>query len=144
MKRVRRTGTPIEKQVAAIVRALGHRYRLNNRRLPGSPDVSNQRRSWAIFVNGCFWHGHKNCAKTLARSQPAIPKSNRRFWVRKLAANRARDAAKCRKLRALGFRVLIVWECGLGNPEKVEKRLRRFLESPDNGKSAGKVKAAGA
>jgi DNA mismatch endonuclease (patch repair protein) len=127
MRRVRQRQTPIEKAVAAILRKLGKRYRLNSRSLPGSPDLSNKTERWAIFVNGCFWHGHKNCGKTKVGAQPMIPRHNATFWREKLAANRRRDSKKCRDLRALGFRVIIVWECDLNTETKLENRLRRLL-----------------
>lgn len=132
MRKVRQRATPLERAVAAIVTKLGYRYRLNHRGLPGSPDLSNQTHGWAIFVNGCFWHGHKNCVKTKSDSGPRVPRRNRRFWTNKILDNRRRDARKCRELRALGFRVLIVWECQLREPGKLERRLARAL-------AAGKV-----
>lgn len=128
MRKVRQRATPLERTVAAIVTRLGYRYRLNHRGLPGSPDLSNQTRGWAIFVNGCFWHGHKNCVKTKSDSGPRVPRRNRRFWTKKILDNRRRDARKCRELRALGFRVLIVWECQLRESWKLERRLARALE----------------
>ena len=124
MRRVGQRRTPIERAVSSIVTRLGHRYRCNNRRLPGSPDLSNQTEGWAVFVNGCFWHGHKNCAKTKAGRQPRTPARHRRFWSAKIKANRLRDARKCRELRGRGLRVMIVWECELKSAGKVEKRLR--------------------
>lgn len=127
MRRVGQRATPPERKVAAILRGLGYRYRLNNRALPGSPDLSNQSRGWAVFVNGCFWHGHKNCVKTKSGAGPRVPKKNGRFWREKIGDNRRRDARKCRQLRALGFRVMIVWECQLRKAEEVERRIGRVL-----------------
>lgn len=127
MRRVGQRRTPAERAVTSILRCLGHRYRLNNRRLPGSPDLSNQSEGWAVFVNGCFWHGHKNCRKTKAGSSPRVPLLHQRFWTKKIEGNRQRDASKCRQLRKLGFRVVIVWECQLRSADKVEDRLRLTL-----------------
>lgn len=127
MRRVGQRSTPLERNVAAIVTRLGHRYRLNNRKLPGSPDLSNQARRWAIFVNGCFWHGHKNCVKTKSDSGPRVPRKNWKFWSGKIRGNRQRDARKCRELRALGFRVMIVWECQMRRVEEVERRIGKAL-----------------
>ena len=129
MRRVARGGTPCERMVASMVTGLAKHYRLNSRSLPGSPDLSNRRRGWAIFVNGCFWHGHKNCPKTKSKGSPRVPERNRRFWKKKMAANRERDARKCRELRALGLTVLIIWECQLRNADKVMQRLKRVLEN---------------
>lgn len=131
MRGVAQGGTPCERTVAAMVSETGRRYRLNSRSLPGSPDISNRRRGWAIFVNGCFWHGHKNCPKTKSKRSPRIPGSNKRFWKKKLAGNRERDARKCLQLRALGVTVLIIWECQLRNADKVRDRLMRILERND-------------
>jgi DNA mismatch endonuclease (patch repair protein) len=107
LARVRRTKTSAEEEVARLLRALGLHYRRNVRNLPGSPDFANRRRGWAIFVNGCFWHHHTACTRA------TVPKNNRAFWEEKFAANRRRDAAKIRGLRALGLRVLVIWECEL-------------------------------
>lgn len=105
MRRVRRTGTPAEDEVARACRELGLSYRRNVRSLPGSPDLANKSRRWAIFVNGCFWHAHTGCKKA------TIPKRNHDFWTSKFKANRRRDAKKIRELRALGYQILLVWEC---------------------------------
>jgi DNA mismatch endonuclease (patch repair protein) len=127
MRRVKQRRTPPELRVASLLRELGVRYRLNNRRLPGSPDFSNQASGWAIFVNGCFWHGHKNCAKTKSGTRSRVPVQNRRFWRAKIADNRRRDARKCWQLRRLGLRVAIVWECSLRDVEVLRLRLARFV-----------------
>lgn len=114
MKRVRRSNTAPEQQVAAILRELGIRVRRNVKGLPGTPDFANQRRNLAIFVHGCFWHGHSGC------KQATLPKSNTAFWRVKIESNRRRDRRKATELRRLGFRVITVWSC---RPE----RLRRLL-----------------
>ena len=103
--RVRQTKTAPEEVVAALLRAHGLAYRRNVRGLPGSPDFANRSKGWAIFVNGCFWHHHTGCRRA------TVPKNNRAFWSEKFAANRRRDAAKVRALRALGLTVLVIWEC---------------------------------
>lgn len=131
MRRVAQRRTPGEQAVAALLRGGGHYYRLNNRRLPGSPDLSNLSKGWAIFVNGCFWHGHKNCRKTKASSSPRIPARHSSFWRKKINDNRGRDARKCRELRRLGLRVVIIWECQLRTADKVDDRLRRVLRTND-------------
>lgn len=105
MKRIRRIGTAPEDAVAAILSKLGIRTRRNVGGLPGTPDFANKRRRFAIFVHGCFWHGHQGCR--LAKT----PRRNREFWITKLSANRERDHRKVRALEALGFRVVTVWQC---------------------------------
>jgi len=106
-----------------LCRELGLAYRRNVRSLPGSPDLANKSRRWAIFVNGCFWHHHKGCKKA------TVPKSNRDFWLAKLADNRRRDARKIRDLRAAGYRVLLVWACELGNEATLRRRLSNLSET---------------
>lgn len=127
MQSVRQHGTGPELTVRTVVHSLGARYRLQNRDLPGSPDLANRRRRWAIFVNGCFWHGHKNCGKTKSRRSPRVPRKNNDFWAQKLEDNRERDARKIRQLRGKGFRVAVIWECDLYDPETLRSRLSRFL-----------------
>ena len=85
----------------------GFRYRVNVRRLPGSPDIVLPKYRTVIFVHGCFWHGHKGC-----RSY-TVPKSNTEFWVAKVARNQERDQEVWRQLEAKGWSVVIVWECEL-------------------------------
>jgi len=105
MKRVRQRGTGVEDCVAKALRSHRVYYRRNVRNLPGTPDFANKSKHWAIFVNGCYWHHHKNC------SRATVPTRNRDFWTKKFSANRSRDAVKIRVLRNLGFRVTIIWEC---------------------------------
>lgn len=120
--RVRQHGTDPELAVRAMVSALGHRYRTHNRDLPGSPDLANRTRRWAVFVHGCYWHSHQGCRRA------TVPKNNRAFWEAKFAANRARDARALRALRRAGYRVAVVWECELVEaPERAVSRLRRVI-----------------
>ena len=126
MRAVKQHGTSPELAVRGILRDLGVAYRVHNRDLPGSPDMANRRRHWAVFVNGCFWHGHRNCSKTKGGRGSRVPKKNSEFWRKKLEDNRRRDARKCRELRARGFRVLIVWECQLRESDVLRERLGRL------------------
>lgn len=120
MKRVRRSGTPAELVVAEVCRSLGLAYRRNVRTLPGSPDLANKSGRWAIFVNGCYWHHHKGCMRG------TTPTRNREFWTEKFQANRRRDAAKIRQLRARGFLVLLVWECEVTDEARLRERLSQI------------------
>ena len=86
---------------------LGFRYRVNDKRLPGKPDIVLPKFRTVIFVHGCFWHGHKDC------SNYTVPKTNTEFWMAKIARNQERDQETWRKLEAKGWYVLIVWECEL-------------------------------
>lgn len=117
MARVRQKDTRPERVVAAALRALGHGYRKNVRTLPGSPDFANRRAGWAILVNGCYWH-HHSCRRG------TTPTRNREFWTAKFDANRARDARAIRALRALGLRVVLVWECETPDIDRLALRLR--------------------
>ena len=117
MRRVRQKGTPAEKVVAGVCREMGLRYRLNVRSLPGSPDLANKTRHWAIFVHGCFWHRHKNCVKT------TTPKRNARFWREKFEANQRRDARKISQLRRTGYRVIVIWQCETDSRSLLRRRL---------------------
>jgi len=127
MQAVRQKQTGIELEVARVVRSLGHRAKANASTLPGRPALSNQRAKWAIFGHGCFWHGHSDCPKTKVGRSGRIPASKRGFWATKIAGNRGRDAIKARALRAIGFRVLTIWECELRDRTRLTRKLVRFL-----------------
>jgi cysteine synthase A len=121
MRRVKGRNTTPELTVRRALTRLGARYRLHRKDLPGSPDVVMPGRRLALFVHGCFWHGH-DCARG-AR----VPKQNRDYWQAKVARNRARDARAREALEALGWRVETIWECELKDAEALEARLRRLL-----------------
>ncbi len=121
MRRVKGSGTKPELAVRRLVWRLAGRYRLNRADLPGSPDIVLAGRRLAIFVHGCFWHGH-DCARG-AR----VPKANRDYWLGKVARNRARDAAARTALSAAGWRVETVWECELKAAAALEARARAWL-----------------
>lgn len=132
MRAVRQQGTKPELAIRRLLRELGISYRLGNRSLPGSPDIANRSGGWAIFVNGCFWHGHRNCAKTAGGPTGRVPITNDAFWRKKLNSNRVRDARKIRELRHRGFRVKIVWECDLRRPGVVKSELIHFIQGGDS------------
>ncbi len=106
MSGIRSKNTRIEVSLRKALFAHGFRYRINDARLPGKPDIVLPRHRAVVFVNGCFWHGH-DCA--LFR----LPASNTDFWRTKIDTNRARDERACRDLVAQGWRVAVVWECAL-------------------------------
>ncbi len=120
MHNVRRTGTNPELAVRKIASSLGLRYRTINRNLPGSPDLANRSKRWAVFVHGCYWHRHGGCPRT------STPKSNRKFWQAKFQRNVQRDRAAIRALRHLGFDVVVIWECESRDVEELVKRLGRL------------------
>ena len=121
MGKVRQRGTAPELIVRRAVRRIGLHYRLRNRDLPGSPDLANRSRRFAVFVHGCFWHQHLHCPRA------TVPKRNRGFWVAKFAANRARDDRSVEALRQLGYTVLVVWECETADPDALTAQLTRGL-----------------
>lgn len=106
MKRVRRSNTKPEVTLRKELHRLGFRYVIGDKRLPGTPDLVFPKYKTAVFVHGCFWHGH-DCR------QGRAPSSNVEYWAPKIAANRSRDARKVQALRDLGWRVFTVWECEL-------------------------------
>jgi len=124
MARIRAKNTGPELAVRKLVFSLGYRYRLHRADLPGKPDLVFPGRAKVIFVHGCFWHQH-------ACGRYSIPKSRTRFWKEKLDGNKRRDANNVRRLRALGWRSLVLWECQLRDLEKVTWRIERFLDDCD-------------
>lgn len=124
MGRVRSRGTGPELAVRRALRALKVRSRWNRADLPGSPDLVLPELKIAVFVHGCFWHGHR-CKKGRR-----LPATRRGYWLPKLARNKERDAAARRKLRAAGWRVVTVWECW--TREGLEERLRGLLGLGDS------------
>ena len=127
MSAVRTKDTGPELLVRKLLSAQGYRYRLHRKGLPGRPDIVFPGRSKAVFVHGCFWHGHR-CAKG------RLPKSRLRYWRPKIAANKKRDARNLAKLRRLGWGVSVVWQCELKNAETLMRRLKVFLGRPNNRK----------
>lgn len=122
MRRVKGKDTAPELAVRKALTALGARYRLHRKDLPGKPDIVMPGRRLAIFVHGCFWHGH-DCARG-AR----VPKQNRDYWVGKVGRNVARDATSREALKALGWRVETIWECDLKDAAAFTARLSGLLD----------------
>ncbi|MGI9170534.1 MAG: very short patch repair endonuclease [Caulobacteraceae bacterium] len=121
MRRVKGRGTGPEIEVRRAIWALGGRYWLNRADLPGKPDIVLAGRRLAVFVHGCFWHGH-DCPRG-----GRVPKANRAYWIAKIAANRGRDAAARAALEAAGWRVETVWECALKDREALPARVEGWL-----------------
>lgn len=120
MKRVRRENTAPELLVRRRLFALGYRFTLHAKELPGRPDIVFTRRKKVIFVHGCFWHGH-NCR------YGGLPKTNSEFWADKIARNRARDARKASELSSLGWSVLTLWQCEIHDELSLTEALQGFL-----------------
>ena len=121
MRRVKARDTGPEKTVRRLLTRLGARYRLHRKDLPGHPDVVMPGRRLALFVHGCFWHGH-DCARG-----SRVPKQNRDYWQAKVGRNRARDEASEAALREQGWRVETIWECEMKDEAALEARLKRLL-----------------
>ena len=117
MSRIRGKDTKPEILVRKGLHARGFRFRLQDRKLPGRPDIVLPKYAVAIMVNGCFWHGHKRCRYATR------PKSNQEFWDAKIERNRHRDEVTSAHLEALGWHVIVVWECELRRKEGLEARL---------------------
>jgi DNA mismatch endonuclease (patch repair protein) len=124
MGRIRQKGTKPELIVRHLIHSLGHRYRVENRDLPGSPDIANRSRGWTVFVHGCYWHRHPGCAKT------TTPRRNRAFWEEKFRANIKRDKRAVRQLRRMGYQTMVVWECQCERESALRRRLERWLTEP--------------
>lgn len=123
MSKVRSKDTTPELLVRRLLTRLGYRYRLHRKDLPGNPDIAFVGRRKAIFVHGCFWHGH-DC-KRGAR----VPKTNTAYWTAKIARNRVRDAAAIDALGANGWEVLTLFECEMRDAEPLQHRLGLFVEA---------------
>ena len=122
MSRIRGKNTKPEILVRKGLHARGFRFRLHNKKLPGSPDIVLPKYGVAIMVNGCFWHGHKGCRYATK------PKSNVEFWETKIARNRHRDEVTNAHLEALGWHVVTVWECELSTGLQLDDRLNALAE----------------
>jgi DNA mismatch endonuclease (patch repair protein) len=117
MSKIRQKGTAPEIVVRRALSLLGFRYTLDNRDLPGSPDLANRSKKWAVFVHGCYWHHHDECPRA------TTPRSNSKFWLAKFAANKRRDAEVVRALESMGFAVFKIWECECVSSQSVQDAL---------------------
>lgn len=128
MAGIQRQNTRPEIIVRQSLHAMGFRFRLHRRDLPGVPDIVLPGRRIAIFVHGCFWHMHSNCQLS------KLPETRRDFWQAKLEANTRRDRRAVETLLSMGWRVLTVWECAVRTEEKATKlseKLRQWIGGGD-------------
>ena len=123
MSRIRGANTKPELKVRRLLHRCGYRFRLHRKDLPGRPDIVLPRHRAVIFVHGCFWHRHPDPTCRRAR----MPRTRREFWEAKLQGNRERDVRDQRALAEAGWRVLVVWECELGDNEQLENEIRAWL-----------------
>ena len=122
MRKIRSKDTAPELVVRRLLYRLGYRYRLHGNKLPGRPDIVFYGRRKVVFVHGCFWHQHSGCR------EGRTPSSRPEYWEPKLRRNRERDAAHFAQLRAMGWSVLVIWECEITDTESLGLRLRAFCE----------------
>lgn len=121
MSRIRSKNTKPEDLVRRFLFSKGFRYRKNDKKLPGCPDIVLPKYQTVIFINGCFWHVHEGCRYFV------WPSSNTDFWKEKLEGNRRRDRDNFIKLRELGWHVIIIWECELKKDSR-DTRLNKLID----------------
>ncbi len=130
MRAVRSRDTAPELAVRRMLHPIAPGYRLDRRDIPGRPDIAYVGRKLAIFVHGCFWHGH-DCTRG-AR----VPKNNRDYWLAKVARNRVRDERTMTELATRGWRALVIWECELKQPDDLRRRLAAFVADRRGGENS--------
>ncbi len=122
MSAIKEKNTKPELLVRKFCHSQGLRYRLHNKSLPGTPDLVFPKYKCVVFVNGCFWHRHKNC------NYSTQPKSNTEFWIKKFLENTERDKRNTAALSKLGWKVHVVWECEVKNKEFTNWLITRIKE----------------
>jgi DNA mismatch endonuclease Vsr len=132
MARVRRSGTQPELTVREILSGIGLKFECQAQDLPGTPDIVIRESRLAIFVHGCFWHGHSKCRLS------KIPKTRTQFWQAKIEANRQRDVRKERELRALGWTPIAVWQCELRDQKQITRRFKKVARTTKRAKNMAK------
>jgi len=123
MSHIKSKNTKPEITVRKIIYSLGYRYRLHRKDLPGKPDLAFIKKKKVIFINGCFWHGHSGCKKS------ALPDTNYEFWNNKIKNNVNRDTLNYQRLKDMGWKYLVIWQCELKNdkPENIKSKIIHFL-----------------
>ena len=122
MSQVKGKNTKPEEVVRKFLFSNGFRYRKNDRRYPGKPDIVLPKYKTIIFVNGCFWHQHAGCKSA------TLPETNYSYWKEKLQRNVERDKIQIAKLKDMGWYVIVLWECEISSKEKREIRLRMLID----------------
>ena len=121
MSAIKSKNTKPEIKVRKILHSMGYRFRLHSKDLPGSPDIVLPKYKTVIFVHGCFWHRHENCKFA------STPKTRQEFWENKFKANVKRDLEIQEKIKNIGWKYFVIWECEARNIESIEEKIKRFL-----------------
>ena len=123
MSKIRSKNTKPEIALRKALFAKGFRYRINDKKLPGKPDIVLPKYNVVIFMHGCFWHEHENCKRA------HLPKSNIDYWENKIRTNKERDVRNRELLSALGWKIIIVWECEINTVEKLKNIINKIADS---------------
>ena len=121
MSAIKSKNTKPEIKVRKILHSMGYRFRLHRKDLPGSPDIVLPKYKTVIFVHGCFWHRHENC------KYASNPKTRKEFWENKFKTNVKRDKEIQEKIKNIGWKSVVIWECEVRNIESIEEKIKRFL-----------------
>lgn len=121
MSRIRSRNTKPEMTVRSTLHKLGFRFRLNNKKLPGKPDLTLKKHKTVVFVHGCFWHRCKKCKRA------TTPKTNVDYWIKKFQRNVARDEENYIQLTKLGWKVIVVWECEAKDKDLIKEKFRGLI-----------------
>lgn len=122
MSKISGKDTKPEILVRKFLFSKGFRYRVNDKKYPGSPDIVLPKFKTAIFVHGCFWHGHPGCKAS------RLPETRKEFWEKKINDTKLRDKRKIRELKKMGWNTIVIWQCEIKNTENRQKRLQSLLE----------------
>jgi len=121
MSKIRSKNTAPERKIRKILTDQGVKYSVHEKKLPGKPDIVLSKIRKIIFINGCFWHQHKDCKRQ------SMPKSNRQYWVKKLKRNVQKQKEDIKKLKKMGWSPYIIWECQTKNERFINQKLRKIL-----------------
>jgi DNA mismatch endonuclease (patch repair protein) len=123
MSKIRSKDTKPEKVVRTILDKLNVRYNIHAKALPGTPDIVIQKIKKIMFINGCFWHQHKNCKRA------NIPKTNKEYWIKKLSRNAKKQNTDIKNLRKLGWSISVIWECQTKDETALIKKIKRICNN---------------
>lgn len=121
MSQIRSKDTKPERIVRSLLHSLGFRFRLHSKELPGKPDLTLKKYKTVIFVNGCFWHHHKNCKRA------TFPKTNKDYWIPKIKRNLQRDRDNEHQLKKMGWKVITIWECQVMKIDELTHIINKVL-----------------